>query len=47
LVAVIKGRHGPFLHLGEASFSLPGFNWHRHRGLEAVTVVVDARHQIR
>jgi quercetin 2,3-dioxygenase len=31
----------PFLLLGEGWFSSPGFNWHPHRGLETVTLVVD------
>jgi hypothetical protein len=31
----------PFLLLGEGWFSLHGFNWHPHRGLETVTLVVD------
>ncbi|HTX82455.1 MAG TPA: pirin family protein [Streptosporangiaceae bacterium] len=31
----------PFLLLGESWFSSPGFNWHPHRGLETVTLVVD------
>jgi quercetin 2,3-dioxygenase len=31
----------PFLLLGEGWFSSPGFNWHPHRGLETVTLVID------
>jgi quercetin 2,3-dioxygenase len=31
----------PFLLLGEGWFSSPGFNWHPHRGLATVTLVVD------
>jgi hypothetical protein len=31
----------PFLALSEDWFSSPGFNWHPHRGLETVTLVVD------
>jgi redox-sensitive bicupin YhaK (pirin superfamily) len=31
----------PFLVLAEDWFSKPGFNWHPHRGLETVTLVVD------
>src|SRR5579871_592709 len=31
----------PFLLLGEGWFSSHGFNWHPHRGLETVTLVVD------
>jgi len=31
----------PFLLLGESWFSSPGFNWHPHRGLETVTLVID------
>jgi redox-sensitive bicupin YhaK (pirin superfamily) len=31
----------PFLVLAEDWFSEPGFNWHPHRGLETVTLVVD------
>jgi len=31
----------PFLLLSEDWFSSPGFNWHPHRGLETVTMVVD------
>jgi quercetin 2,3-dioxygenase len=31
----------PFLALAEDWFSAPGFNWHPHRGLETVTLVVD------
>jgi quercetin 2,3-dioxygenase len=31
----------PFLALAEDWFSSPGFNWHPHRGIETVTVVVD------
>jgi quercetin 2,3-dioxygenase len=31
----------PFLVLVEDWFSTPGFNWHPHRGLETVTLVVD------
>jgi redox-sensitive bicupin YhaK (pirin superfamily) len=31
----------PFLVLAEDWFSAPGFNWHPHRGIETVTLVVD------
>jgi redox-sensitive bicupin YhaK (pirin superfamily) len=31
----------PFLLLSEDVFSSPGFEWHPHRGLETVTMVVD------
>jgi redox-sensitive bicupin YhaK (pirin superfamily) len=31
----------PFLALVEDWFSAPGFDWHPHRGLETVTLVVD------
>lgn len=31
----------PFLLLAEDWFSSPGFEWHPHRGLETVTLVVD------
>src|SRR5918992_4788143 len=31
----------PFLALVEDWFSSPGFEWHPHRGLETVTLVVD------
>jgi redox-sensitive bicupin YhaK (pirin superfamily) len=31
----------PFLALSEDWFSSPGFEWHPHRGLETVTLVVD------
>jgi quercetin 2,3-dioxygenase len=31
----------PFLFLTEDWFSSPGFDWHPHRGIETVTVVVD------
>jgi quercetin 2,3-dioxygenase len=31
----------PFLLLSEDWFSTPGFDWHPHRGLETVTLVVD------
>jgi quercetin 2,3-dioxygenase len=31
----------PFLVLSEDRFSSPGFEWHPHRGLETVTMVVD------
>jgi redox-sensitive bicupin YhaK (pirin superfamily) len=31
----------PFLVLAEDWFSKPGFNWHPHRGIETVTLVVD------
>jgi redox-sensitive bicupin YhaK (pirin superfamily) len=31
----------PFLLMAEDWFSTPGFEWHPHRGLETVTVVVD------
>ncbi|HVF76403.1 MAG TPA: pirin family protein [Acidimicrobiales bacterium] len=31
----------PFLMLAEDWFSTPGFDWHPHRGIETVTIVVD------
>jgi quercetin 2,3-dioxygenase len=31
----------PFLMLAEDWFSTPGFDWHPHRGIETVTVVLD------
>jgi Pirin-related protein len=31
----------PFLVMSEDWFSRPGFNWHPHRGLETVTIVLD------
>ena len=31
----------PFLALSEDWFSSPGFDWHPHRGLETVTIVLD------
>jgi redox-sensitive bicupin YhaK (pirin superfamily) len=31
----------PFLALAEDQFSSPGFDWHPHRGLETVTLVLD------
>jgi redox-sensitive bicupin YhaK (pirin superfamily) len=31
----------PFLIMGEEWFSSPGFDWHPHRGIETVTVVLD------
>lgn len=31
----------PFLLLSEDWFSMPGFEWHPHRGLETVTLVLD------
>jgi redox-sensitive bicupin YhaK (pirin superfamily) len=34
-------RTDPFLVLAEDWFSSPGFEWHPHRGLETVTLVVD------
>lgn len=34
-------RTDPFLLLSEDWFSIPGFDWHPHRGLETVTYVVD------
>jgi redox-sensitive bicupin YhaK (pirin superfamily) len=34
-------RTDPFLLLTEDWFSIPGFDWHPHRGLEMVTVVLD------
>jgi redox-sensitive bicupin YhaK (pirin superfamily) len=44
--AVIVGptdprRTDPFLLLSEDWFSIPGFDWHPHRGLETVTMVLD------
>jgi quercetin 2,3-dioxygenase len=34
-------RTGPFLVLSEDRISGPGFEWHPHRGIETVTVVLD------
>ncbi len=34
-------RYDPFLMLSEDWFSEPGFEWHPHRGIETVTVVLD------
>jgi len=34
-------RTDPFLVLAEDWFSSPGFEWHPHRGIETVTMVVD------
>ena len=34
-------RTDPFLLLAEDWFSTPGFEWHPHRGLETVTLVLD------
>ncbi len=34
-------RFDPFLIMAEDRFSTPGFDWHPHRGLETVTVVLD------
>jgi quercetin 2,3-dioxygenase len=34
-------RTGPFLVLSEDRISTPGFEWHPHRGIETVTVVLD------
>jgi redox-sensitive bicupin YhaK (pirin superfamily) len=34
-------RTDPFLLLSEDWFSTPGFDWHPHRGLETVTLVLD------
>lgn len=31
----------PFLMLAEDWFSTPGFDWHPHRGIETVTVILD------
>ncbi|WP_343244725.1 pirin family protein [Streptomyces sp. SID11385] len=44
--ALIIGPHrpeltDPFLVLSEDWFSSPGFDWHPHRGVETVTMVVD------
>jgi redox-sensitive bicupin YhaK (pirin superfamily) len=33
-------RTAPFLVLSEDRFSVPGFEWHPHRGIETVTVVL-------
>lgn len=35
------GATDPFLLLSEDWFSSPGFDWHPHRGIETVTVVLD------
>lgn len=34
-------RTDPFLVLSEDVFTVPGFDWHPHRGMETVTYVVD------
>ena len=34
-------RTAPFLVLSEERISAPGFDWHPHRGIETVTVVLD------
>src|SRR6185312_15197402 len=34
-------RTDPFLALAEDWFSAPGFDWHPHRGIETVTLVLD------
>lgn len=34
-------RTAPFLVLSEDRFSVPGFEWHPHRGIETLTVVLD------
>jgi quercetin 2,3-dioxygenase len=34
-------RTGPFLVLTEERMTTPGFDWHAHRGIETVTVVLD------
>jgi redox-sensitive bicupin YhaK (pirin superfamily) len=34
-------RTDPFLVLSEDRFTSPGFEWHPHRGIETVTVVLD------
>lgn len=34
-------RTDPFLIMGEDWFSSPGFNWHPHRGMETITLVLD------
>ena len=35
------GATDPFLVLGEDWFSSPGYDWHPHRGLETVSLVLD------
>jgi redox-sensitive bicupin YhaK (pirin superfamily) len=35
-----SARTAPFLVLSEDRFSVPGFEWHPHRGIETVTVVL-------
>jgi quercetin 2,3-dioxygenase len=37
------GAHDPFLLLFEDWFSAVGFDWHPHRGIETVTVVLDGQ----
>lgn len=34
-------RTDPFLVMGEERFSSPGFDWHPHRGMETVTLILD------
>jgi redox-sensitive bicupin YhaK (pirin superfamily) len=34
-------RTSPFLVLSEDRISVPGFEWHPHRGIETVTIVLD------
>lgn len=39
--AAVPQLTDPFLMLADDLFSSPGFTWHPHRGLEAVTLVLD------
>jgi quercetin 2,3-dioxygenase len=35
------GRTDPFLVMGEEKLSSPGFDWHPHRGMETMTLILD------
>ncbi len=37
------GRYDPFLMMAEDWFSTVGFDWHPHRGIETVTLVLDGQ----